>query len=83
MEERKSGLLSLSLNTMTIQQITIKIDGIIKVKLSYNNNTLYMERYYYRHPILLYNDWSKHKVLENPNWQGADQLVIYTAQLRS
>ena len=42
-----------------------------------------MERYFYRHPILLYNDWSKHKVLENPNWQGADQLVIYTAQLRS
>ena len=42
MEERKSGLLSLSLNTMTIQQIAIKIDGIIKVKLSYNKNTLFI-----------------------------------------
>ena len=41
-EERKSGLLSLSLNTMTIQQIAIKIDGIIMVKLSYNNNTLFI-----------------------------------------
>ena len=41
-EERKSGLPSLTLNTMTIKQIAIKIDGIIKVKLSYNNNTLFI-----------------------------------------
>ena len=41
-EERKSGLPSLTLNTMTIKQIAIKIDGIIKVRLTYNNNTLFI-----------------------------------------
>ena len=41
-EERKSGLSSLSLNNMAIKQIAIKIDGIIKVKLIYNNNTLFI-----------------------------------------
>ena len=41
-EERKSGLPSLSLNNMAIKQIAIKIDGIIKVKLIYNNNTLFI-----------------------------------------
>ena len=35
------------------------------------------------HPIVLYIDWSKHRVLGNPNWQEADQLAIYTALLRS
>ena len=60
------------------------MDGIIKVKLSNNNNTLYVEHLFYRHPMtVLYSDWNKHEVLENLNWQEADQLAMYTAQLRS
>ena len=58
--------------------------GSERVKpLKPNINILIHNTLLHCHPVVLYNDWNKHRVLGNPNWQEADQLAIYTALPRS